>query len=83
MTVSKLKTILIAAGVPAHHYTFGGLGEGECYGLGPAGNSWLTYYSERGKKSPLKTLASEDEACRSMLKSMSEMTGNAALVARD
>ena len=77
MTLSELRVLLERANVPANYYTLGGLGEGEgeCYGLERTATGWQLYYSERGNKSPLMLVQSEDAACRQMLQYMGEMTG--------
>ena len=68
MTLGELAALLSRHGVPEHYYCLdGGLGPGECFGLEPANGDWLVYYSERGAKTMLDRVPSEDAACRRLL----------------
>jgi hypothetical protein len=74
MTLAEVRALLRSANVPDYFYvTDGGLGTGECVGIEPAGGGWRTYYSERGKKSPLDAYPDEDSACRGFLAQINRM----------
>jgi hypothetical protein len=74
MTLADLIDLLRSAGIADYLYvTDGGLGGGECYGIEPvSGGGWSIYYSERGRKSPLESHASEDAACRAFLRHLGQ-----------
>jgi hypothetical protein len=64
-TISRIRS----AGVPNWFYVTGGeLGAGECLGIEHATDGWAIYYSERGGKSRLESLPSEDAACDAFLR---------------
>jgi hypothetical protein len=74
MTTAQMASLLRRAGVPDWFYvTDGGLGAGECVGIERGPNGWSIYYSERGSKSPLETCATEDAACRAMVRVVDRM----------
>ena len=79
MNIAELQDILVRHTVPPHYYVFGGLGQGECYGIEHTSGGWLIYYSERGQKTPLDSFSNEDQACRKFLTYVAEMTGDASL----
>jgi hypothetical protein len=69
MTVDQLGGLFRRHGVPDYYYVLdGSLGAGECYGIEKADRDWVVYYSERGRKNALDRVASEDAACRLMIK---------------
>ncbi len=73
MTLADLEERLRSAGVADYLYvTDGGLGSGECYGIEPVPGGWSIYYSERGRKSPLESHATEDAACRAFLRHLGQ-----------
>jgi hypothetical protein len=74
MTVAEMTEFFRKHGVPDWYYvTNGGLGAGECVGIEKTGGGWHVYYSEHGRKSPLATCATEDEACRFMTGAVGRM----------
>lgn len=44
-------------------YTLGGLGSGDIDGIEYVDGVWLTYFSQRGSKTNVKTWDTEHEAC--------------------
>ena len=74
MKLAEAIALIRSAGVPDWFYvTDGGLGAGECVGIEPSGTDWSIYYSERGSKSTLETHASDDAACRALLRQLDRM----------
>ena len=68
MTRGDMVALFRKNGVPDSYYvTDGGLGGGECVGIERVGEGWFVYYSERGRKSPLSSFGTEDEACSFMV----------------
>jgi hypothetical protein len=69
MTAAELGALFRRNGVPEFFYVLdGSLGPGECYGIEKADRDWVVYYSERGRKNALDRVATEDTACRLMIK---------------
>jgi hypothetical protein len=68
MTLEETVLLLKEANVPAHRYTIGGLGGGECVGLAHDDDGvWRTYFSERGSRSSVVEHANEAAACAAFL----------------
>lgn len=74
MKTAELAHIIAETGIPSDAYSLeGGLpNEAFCIGHDPDGNRWEVYYSERGRKSGLRTFDSEDEACSYFIDIMRE-----------
>ncbi|HNX58017.1 MAG TPA: hypothetical protein PKK43_02890 [Spirochaetota bacterium] len=74
MKTAELARILAETDIPPDAYSLeGGLpNEAFCIGHYPDGNRWEVYYSERGRKSGLRTFDSEDDACGHFIEMMRE-----------
>ena len=74
MKTAELARILADTNVPSDAYSLeGGLpNEAFCIGRESSGGRWEVYYSERGRKSGLRTFDSEDEACGHFIEMMRE-----------
>lgn len=69
MNVVDLKVKLTELGVHPDSYSLIGSTRNECYVLSQEGyGKWSVFYSERGQQSCLQIFASEDEACRELLR---------------
>lgn len=63
MNKKVLKGKLLKENIPEDLYSLEGGLPNEAYCLNQNRDIWEVYYSERGKKTELKTFTSEDEAC--------------------
>lgn len=63
MRKSELLEILKKEKVSPNSYSLNGGLPNEAYCLNKVNGTWEVYYSERGRKTGLKTFDSEDEAC--------------------
>ena len=63
MTTQELRQILQAANVRSDAYQLNGGLPNEAYCLGCNDLRWEVYYSEKGLKSSLRQLLTENEAC--------------------
>lgn len=62
-----------AGGLDSFYVTGGGPGTGECVGVEPSACGWSLYYSERGRKSPMRTGLDEAAAANALLQAVDRM----------
>lgn len=68
MQKQKLRNLLQLKNVPDYYYNLDNVGEiDQKVCLEFDGESWIVYYSERGKMFDLVKYQTEDEACRDIL----------------
>ena len=67
MNVDELKKELIRQGIPKDFYALKGGLPNEAYCLDYSHNQWHVYYSERGRKTGMKSFEKENDACKYML----------------
>lgn len=67
MNRQELKSKLDESNIDPHSYSLDGRTESERYVLEVATGGWVVFYAERGQRTGLQLLATEDEACRALL----------------
>lgn len=73
MNKEELAERLKKENVPSDWYSLNGGLPSEAYCLDYNNNQWETYYSERGKKDPLKSFDNEAEACTFLYHTITDM----------
>ncbi len=67
MTRKQLQQELTDLKIPLSAVSLDGPGGGECYALEAEGSGWVTYYSERGHRTALRSFALEASANQDLL----------------
>lgn len=72
MNRTELQILLEQHKVSSLAYSLGGGLPNESYVLDQGVDKWTVYYSERGQKNNERTFYTEDEACRYLLKLLTD-----------
>lgn len=73
MNKNDLKQKLNSSNIPKDTYSLEGGLPNEAYCINQNEDKWEVYYSERGQKSGLKIIDSEEEACEYFYQELIEM----------